>query len=111
MSHSDLVVSGKSIYESKELMARSCIYQLVNGRQGIAIFRSSFLKVFEVNVDPPLAIRLFHEDYICDPTRVVSFSNEVCIQQLVHFFSYHLLSLRYEASFLLFNRLIISVDT
>ena len=51
-------------------MARHCLYQLVDPREGEAIFWASFIEISEVNTEPPLSILLLHEDRIGEPIEV-----------------------------------------
>ena len=51
-------------------MARCCLYQLVDPREGKAIFWASFIEVSEVDTNPPLDILLLHEDRIGEPIEV-----------------------------------------
>jgi len=53
-------------------MARSCLYQLIDPREGEAIL----LGVSEVDADPPLVILLLHENGIGEPVRVECLSDE-----------------------------------
>lgn len=39
----DLVIASKSIYESVELMAQSCIYQLIDSREWIVVLWASII--------------------------------------------------------------------
>ena len=47
-------------------MARRCLHQLVDLREGEAIIWASFIEVSEVDADPPLVILFLHEDEIRD---------------------------------------------
>jgi len=51
-------------------MARRCLHQLIDPREGKAILWAIFIEISEVNADPPLFIFLLHEDWIRELVRV-----------------------------------------
>ena len=56
--HLYLIVSGESIYKAKQLVSHSGIYQLVNVRQRVAIFRVTLIQIREVYTHSPFTVCL-----------------------------------------------------
>jgi len=75
-----LFVPEIGFYETKELMARRHLQQLINPRNGITISWASLIQAGEVNVDSPLFILLLYEDGTGEPVRVERLSYEASLK-------------------------------
>jgi len=74
--HLDLIIPGIGVSEAKEFVACRRLYQLINPRKGITVFRASFIEVGKVDANSPLTILLLHENGIGESIQVKCFSNE-----------------------------------
>ena len=93
-AHPYLIVSKESIYEAKQLVARSGVYQLVIAWQRVTILRESLVYVSEIYAHSPLAVCLFDHCHIGQSIRIVHVSNKLCHNQLLNFIFYSIISLR-----------------
>ena len=99
----DLIIIEEGIYKGEELMSWSCIHQLIDPRQRIAVLGIDFIQVGEVDAHTPLFIYLLDQDNVHQPVWIHYFSNKASLDQLVHLLGYSLLALRGETSLLLFQ--------
>lgn len=82
-------------------MARCRIYQLVDSGKQIAIFWTGFIQIYEVYTHPSFFASFLHQYNIDQPIRIVDFSNEPCIDQLLYFLDDSFLSIQDETPYLL----------
>ena len=55
-------------------------------REGEAVFKSCFVKICEVDADPPFAILLLDDDWICQQLGILHFRDGARVQQSVDLF-------------------------
>ena len=79
------VVPEKGIHETQQGVPSRGVYQLINLWQRIAVFRVSLVQIREVHTHSPCPVGLLHQNHIGDLFRLLTFSNESCIQQLMYF--------------------------
>ena len=61
-------------------------HQSINRWQREAVLLVCLIKVGEVHAYPPFPVRLFNHHYVCQPIRVVDFSNVAGLYQFLYFF-------------------------
>ena len=70
----------------------------------VTVLGAGFVEIHEINAHSPFSIGFLDHDHICQPVGVVYFPNEICMEQLLNFFSYSFVSFLSEHSFSLSDR-------
>ena len=96
--HLDLVVPREGVQETQHLAAGRAIYQGVDAGQRVRVLRARLIQVREVHAYPPFSVRLFHQDDVGKPLRVLNLPDVASNQQLLRFVFHHLLSFLIELS-------------
>ena len=73
-------------------MSCSRVYQVIYPWEWVIVLGAGSIEIGEINAHPPFSLGLFYHNYICQLVGVVYFSNEICIEQLLNFFSYRFVS-------------------
>ena len=71
-----MIIAWESVHETQELVSGRRVYQGIYPREGIAVFWARPIEIREIDAHPPLSIRFFDHDHICQPVGVVYFSDE-----------------------------------
>jgi hypothetical protein len=108
--HVYLIVSREGIHEAEEFVLECGIFKKVHPRQWKAIIGTRFVKVSKVDTHFPFSVRLFNQNNIRQPLRIVYFLDKSGLQQLLHLFSYGLVLFRGKALSSLFDRSVAQVD-
>ena len=90
--HSDLVVAWKSIHEAQKFVSCGWIYQVIYPWEWVTILGAGPVEIREINTHFPFSIHFLDHNHIFQLVGVVHFPNEICIEQLLNFFSYSFVS-------------------
>ena len=77
--YGDLMVPLSSVNEAIKPVIDCGVYQLINYRQWIVVFRARFIEVRIVDTHPVLPICFLNQHYIGHPFWVCDLSDEPCI--------------------------------
>jgi hypothetical protein len=84
-SHPHLVVFGETIQETQHLTSSCLIDDNVDPWQRVRVLRTRFVVFCEIDAHAHVPIVLQHHHHIGHPHRVLHFSYDSCIKQLLHF--------------------------
>ena len=82
--HGDLVVFGEGVQEGEHPLPSSGVHNLIHPWQREIVFWACIIEVGVVDAHPPFAFFFGYHHYICQPVRVIHFSDESDFQQLVY---------------------------
>ena len=96
--HEDLVVSGEGVQEGEHPLPSNGIHNLIYPWQRETVFWAYIIEVGVIDAHPPFAFLFGYHHYICQPVRVLHFSDEFGFQQLVYFIQDNFLPVQVKTS-------------
>ena len=85
------MVSGEGVQKGEHLLPSSGVHNLVYPWQRETVFWACIIEGGVIDTHPPFAFLFGYHHYICQPVRILHFSNESGFQQFVNLFPDNLL--------------------